>query len=521
MDMAATGSNHKERHLAQPPRGFHGAPRRRGLHFPIWVAAVMLVVALSFLMLPVTSGEAATTSKAASPFGSLTAAATETVVVPILFPMEKRVSWTDTFGAGRSGGRTHAGNDLMAPKMTRLLAVVDGTVDWLNLTGQLSSYNNLPYYNILLRGDDGNDYFYIHLNNDTPGTDDGKGGIEYAYAPGLTNGTRVKAGDFIGYVGDSGNAEDTPSHLHFEIHLGGYRAAGPGQTRTPSAINPYASLKAAPTLAEWTAAGRPPLATWGSAPTSTTSTSTTTTTVKPATTTTVKPTTTTVGPTTTVTSLTTTTTQVAITTVTTSTGSTKVPGYSDVLTTDWFYRDFAQAQAAEVVTPSADNRFRPYSKVSRALFTTYLVRTMAPGELQRQLVVASSEPTFGDVSGDYWAYNEIETAARLGLVLGTGDGTNFSPDDLVSRAQMATMICRALGFDINDGWAGRAAAAHLLYGDVNPGYWAQGAIAMVDYLGLMCGDTNGCFRPLESTTRAQAVTVMARLLRLLEGGAGS
>ena len=183
-------------------------------------------------------------------------------MVPILFPLENRVSWTDTFGAARSGGRTHAGNDLMAPKMTPILAVVDGKLDWLNLTGKLSSYNNLPYYNILLRGDDGNDYFYIHLNNDTPGTDDGQGGVEYAYAPGLTNGTRVQRGQVIGYVGDSGNAEDVGSHLHFEIHLGGYVAASSGQSRTPSAIDPYPSLMAAPTLAEWIAAGgesrRPP-----------------------------------------------------------------------------------------------------------------------------------------------------------------------------------------------------------------------------------------------------------------------
>ncbi len=216
--MAATGSNPKERHLAQPPRGFRGTvPSRRGLHFPIWAAAVLLLAALAFLVFPTARGSAETVS--------IEAATTDGIVVPIIFPLENRVAWTDTFGAARSGGRTHAGNDLMAPKMTPILAVVDGKMDWLNLTGKLSSYNNLPYYNILLRGDDGNDYFYIHLNNDTPGTDDGLGGVQYAYAPGLTNGTHVHRGDVIGYVGDSGNAEDTSSHLHFEIHLGGYVAA--------------------------------------------------------------------------------------------------------------------------------------------------------------------------------------------------------------------------------------------------------------------------------------------------------
>jgi murein DD-endopeptidase MepM/ murein hydrolase activator NlpD len=230
--MAATGSTDKDRHLAQPPGDFRSAlPGRRRLRPSIWVAAALLVVALSFLVLPVARGSAQTATLA-EPATLAAAAESPAPVVPILFPLEQRISWTDTFGAARSGGRTHAGNDLMAPKMTPLLAVVDGTVDWLNLTGELSSYNSFPYYNILLRGDDGNDYFYIHLNNDTPGTDDGLGGTEYAYAPGLINGTHVHRGDLIGYVGDSGNAEDTAPHLHFEIHLGGYVSASAGQTRS-------------------------------------------------------------------------------------------------------------------------------------------------------------------------------------------------------------------------------------------------------------------------------------------------
>ena len=81
----------------------------------------------------------------------------------------------------------------MAPKMTPHPGGDRRHLDWLNLTGKLSSYNNLPYYNILLHGVDGNDYLYIHLNNDTPGTDDGHGGTQYAYAPGLTNGSHGAA----------------------------------------------------------------------------------------------------------------------------------------------------------------------------------------------------------------------------------------------------------------------------------------------------------------------------------------
>lgn len=469
MNKAATGSNHKERDLAQPPRGFHStAPRGRRPHYPVWVAAVLLVGALSLLVFPMAQSEAAVAPE------TLSAAASDSVVVPILFPLEERVRWTDTFGAPRSGGRSHEGQDLMAPKMTPILAVVDGTVDWLNLTGQLSSYNNLPYYNILLRGDDGNDYFYIHLNNDTPGTDDAMGGVEYAYAPGLKNGSRVQMGDVIGYVGDSGNAEDCGSHLHFEIHLGGYKHP----------INAHESLKAAPTLAEWVAAGRPPIAAMVATPGS-----------GGATTTTVRP----------------------PTTTTTTSGATAVPGFTDVRTDDWFYNDFALALDEKVVTRSADQRFRPYSEMSRAFFAVYLVRTLAATGVGSMSSAAGGGPTFNDVDTEYWAYEEIEIAAGLGLVLGTGDGSSYSPEAKITRAQMATMICRALGLDVNGEWIA-SPDGEPLYKDIPGDYWAYGAIFVVNHYGLMCGDTNGCFRPLDNTTRAQAITVMARILRLLERG---
>ena len=311
-------------------------------------------------------------------------------------------------------------------------------------------------------------------------------------------------------MGDSGNAEDVGSHLHFEIHLGGYVAASSGQTRTPSAIDPYASLKAAPTLAEWIAAGKPALTTSTTVPRSTGTTTTTTPKPTTTTTTTPKPTTTTIKP---------------QQSTTTTIGGTGVPGFTDVRTTDWFYADFAQARTAGIVAAAVDSRFRPYASVSRALFAAYLVRTMAPGELANPVGAAAraaaEAPTFKDVPSTYWAYNEIQAAARLGLVKGTGDGATFSPEALVTRAQIAAMICRALVTDPDGDWAGDAAAAYLLFKDVPRGYWAQGSIVMANYLGLMCGDANDRFRPAENTTRAQAITVMARILRLLEGGSSS
>ena len=81
--------------------------------------------------------------------------------------------------------------------------------------------------------DNGVDYYYAHLNNDTPGTDDNQGNEKTAYAPGIAPGVRVKKGQIIGYVGDSGDAEPTPAHLHFGIIVNGQW------------VNPYPYLKAA------------------------------------------------------------------------------------------------------------------------------------------------------------------------------------------------------------------------------------------------------------------------------------
>ena len=88
-------------------------------------------------------------------------------------------------------------------------------------------------YSIRILGTDGYTYNYYHINNDTPGTDDGNGGKMNAYAPDVEPGNPVVKGQWLGYVGDSGNAEDAGSHLHFEIYNGN------------TAVNPYNHLRSA------------------------------------------------------------------------------------------------------------------------------------------------------------------------------------------------------------------------------------------------------------------------------------
>ena len=133
--------------------------------------------------------------------------ASETIY-PLTFPVAGPNSWTDTWGAPRPGGRTHQGTDIFADKGTPVVAAAAGQIARIGEGERAGRY-------IVIRHDDGWTTHYLHLDNDTPGTDDGSGG---APAAGIVTGARVEPGDVIDFVGDSGNAEGTSPHLHFELH---------------------------------------------------------------------------------------------------------------------------------------------------------------------------------------------------------------------------------------------------------------------------------------------------------------
>lgn len=142
-----------------------------------------------------------------------------------VFPVQGNHTYQDTFGAPRPNGRTHKGIDIMAKRMTPVVAVAPGVVIAAKASKGISGTF------VKIEHDDGSITSYLHLNNDTPGTDDGLG---VGIANGIEVGTHVQAGTVIGYVGDSGNAEETTPHLHFAYSPDG-----------GSAMDPFQELKAA------------------------------------------------------------------------------------------------------------------------------------------------------------------------------------------------------------------------------------------------------------------------------------
>jgi murein DD-endopeptidase MepM/ murein hydrolase activator NlpD len=111
-------------------------------------------------------------------------------------PASPPYSYIDSWGAARSGGRSHKGTDIMNPMGNKLHAYVDGVI-------HRQSTSSLGGISLYLWGDDGNEYYYAHLSR---------------YASRV--GQRVKAGELIAYNGATGNAAFTGPHLHFEVHPG-------------------------------------------------------------------------------------------------------------------------------------------------------------------------------------------------------------------------------------------------------------------------------------------------------------
>jgi hypothetical protein len=139
----------------------------------------------------------------------------------IVFPVLGRAQLTNSFGDPRPQG-PHQGEDLMAERRAPALAVEAGRVR-LNTTSARAGCM------LYLHGDSGTKYLYVHLNNDLTQQNDNRGKCVpgTAYWNGLRDGARVEAGQPIGFVGNSGDAEGGHPHLHFEVHPGGGAAIDP------------------------------------------------------------------------------------------------------------------------------------------------------------------------------------------------------------------------------------------------------------------------------------------------------
>lgn len=168
------------------------------------------------------------------------APSTEAKVPQLIFPVVGEATYTDDFGDARGQG-SHEGNDILADRRALAVAVEPGRVKFHTTSWRAGCM-------LYLDGESGTQYLYVHLNNDLTGANDNRGKCEpgVAYARDLRDGQRVLAGQPIGYVGDSGDANGIHPHLHFEVHPNG-----------GAAVSPYRYLRRAKELLFAATTGKP------------------------------------------------------------------------------------------------------------------------------------------------------------------------------------------------------------------------------------------------------------------------
>ncbi|MGO4183791.1 S-layer homology domain-containing protein [Paenibacillus sp. TAF43_2] len=145
-----------------------------------------------------------------------------------------------------------------------------------------------------------------------------------------------------------------------------------------------------------------------------------------------------------------------------------------------------------------DGTFRPNNTITRAEMSALLARNKnLPNVYEYQKL-------YPDVAKGFWAAANIEQLQDIGLMIGDKQG-NFRPNDRITRAEMAMIAAKWLNADLKGPFTNT-------FEDVSDQHWAAAAIAAVSKAGVMIGFEDGSFGLKEYVTRAQAVTIMNRLL---------
>ena len=145
-----------------------------------------------------------------------------------------------------------------------------------------------------------------------------------------------------------------------------------------------------------------------------------------------------------------------------------------------------------------DGNVRPYGLISRAETTTIFFRLLKDSVRDGNLLTSN---TYTDVPDDYWANTAISTMTGLGIVQGRST-TTFDPKAPITRAQFAAICAR---FDTGK------SSGEQTFSDIQ-GHWAEKYIQRAAELGWIKGFEDGTFRPDTYITRAQAMTMINRVL---------
>lgn len=170
----------------------------------------------------------------------------------------------------------------------------------------------------------------------------------------------------------------------------------------------------------------------------------------------------------------------------------------------WAHGDINLMVAAGIANGRGDGLFSPSEAITRAEFSAFLIRAF-------RLAPLYYEQGFNDVKPWNWYAGVVETATKYGFTQGMGDGI-FAPDLPVTREQMAVMIVRAC----NKAGIPLPAGGAISFGDsYYISSWAREDVSKATAAGLIKGTDKGNFEPQKNATRAEAITVIKRMIELI------
>ncbi len=149
---------------------------------------------------------------------------------------------------------------------------------------------------------------------------------------------------------------------------------------------------------------------------------------------------------------------------------------------------------AGIINGETETMFVPEGNITRAEFAKMAVLLFG-------LTTQSTESKFEDVTGEDWFASYVIAATEAGIVLGTSE-TTFSPNDTITREQMAAIIGRAMNMSSEN---------PSIYSDSDSiEDYALPYVTGLTEQGILTGD-NGMFRPKDNSTRAEAATIVDRI----------
>lgn|GEM_PF-881885 len=178
--------------------------------------------------------------------------------------------------------------------------------------------------------------------------------------------------------------------------------------------------------------------------------------------------------------------------------------FTDIQDAAWAQTIIETLAAREIVRGTGEGVFEPSRAVTRAEFAQLLLGALG-------LVDEQASSSLKDVKQGAWYYSAVASAEKLGIVKGKADGT-FGANESITREDMAVILARATEFAGINGTAEGVGQSFKDQEDISR--YALESVKAMQEAGYINGFADGSYRPKQDTTRAQAASVIFKLLKL-------